>query len=709
MILLRSLKLNNFLSHKDTEISFPENSQISIEGPSGSGKSSIVDAIIWSLFGKGRSDNRNLIRSGQKEASVELELTNEQTIYKIIRTVNASGKQTVSVVFGKNDKELVPIAKTGLRDHQDWIEKELLHSSYALFINSIAYPQENTDNFVRQTASKRKDLLLEIARVGDYDVYYSRAKDKLKLIEESVIRAKTSLQMHQKNIVDYKDQVKDTKVLEDQIESIIGEIARKEFELNAIREKREIFGVFQRNKDILSSSIYELENNIRNCQEWINTRYTKIKELSNIDIKDIETHLEELKNLRIQLTELEEIERYNSIRQANLNTLILSKSPEFDYNEQIKNLNKQLIELLTHERTQCPDGKHCRCFAVGIEKRQDEIEKTLTLAMEKKARQEEIITEYNLKLSAIGPEKGDGKTYARILEVKKQIKELEKYESIKSNYEQRERLIKSIESEIESIRKDMNESALKIENAKEEIIKIESQIKELNFDGITIKQNEVSASLKDLESKQYLKGQELSVAKAAKNLIEKSELEIKKLVEEIQKSEEELECITLIKDALGSKGIKTIVVDYLIPRLEDTINDIIGQLSEFRVKLETQKQSVDGESVVEGLFISVFNERGEEFEFSNYSGGQKLKISVAISEALASIQKVGFRIFDEAFYGLDENSIDGFSSVIESLQSKFSQILCISHLRIIQDRFENKIVVSREGGISKINGTIKGV
>ena len=140
----------------------------------------------------------------------------------------------------------------------------------------------------------------------------------------------------------------------------------------------------------------------------------------------------------------------------------------------------------------------------------------------------------------------------------------------------------------------------------------------------------------------------------------------------------------------------------MIPQLEDAINNVLSKLSEFRVKLETQKDSADGENVIEGLFINIFNEEGDEYDFNNYSGGQKLKISVAISEALASIQKVGFRIFDEIFIGLDEESTDAFSSVVSSLQDRFPQILCISHLRMIQDKFEDKIYVKKVGGISTI-------
>jgi DNA repair exonuclease SbcCD ATPase subunit len=75
---------------------------------------------------------------------------------------------------------------------------------------------------------------------------------------------------------------------------------------------------------------------------------------------------------------------------------------------------------------------------------------------------------------------------------------------------------------------------------------------------------------------------------------------------------------------------------------------------------------------------------------------------VAIAEALATMQKSAFRIFDEVFVGLDTESIEGFNEVILSLQDKFSQVLCISHLQAIQDSFEEKLSVVKEGDTSTV-------
>ena len=93
---------------------------------------------------------------------------------------------------------------------------------------------------------------------------------------------------------------------------------------------------------------------------------------------------------------------------------------------------------------------------------------------------------------------------------------------------------------------------------------------------------------------------------------------------------------------------------------------------------------------------------GNQFEFSSYSGGEKLKVTVAISEALASLQKCGFRMMDEVFVGLDEESVEHFAEVMNQLQEKFKQIICISHLRTIKDLFDQKVEIIKINGTSKI-------
>jgi DNA repair exonuclease SbcCD ATPase subunit len=185
-------------------------------------------------------------------------------------------------------------------------------------------------------------------------------------------------------------------------------------------------------------------------------------------------------------------------------------------------------------------------------------------------------------------------------------------------------------------------------------------------------------------------------------IAEKKDL-ISNIEKENSKINNEIELLTLIKTAFGSSGVKTIVIDYIIPQFEERINEILSRLSDFRIELETNRKDVSGEKDIDGLFINIYNESSEKFDFDSYSGGERLKIIVAISEALAEIQNFGFRILDELFIGLDEESIDSFAEVVNKLQDRFSQLICISHLRTIKDSFSDRITVNKINGISTIS------
>jgi DNA repair exonuclease SbcCD ATPase subunit len=185
---------------------------------------------------------------------------------------------------------------------------------------------------------------------------------------------------------------------------------------------------------------------------------------------------------------------------------------------------------------------------------------------------------------------------------------------------------------------------------------------------------------------------------------ETAELEAEKsdIIKTNHNKKETLSGLELLRDAMGANGIKAIVIDYLIPQLESKINVILSQLSDFRVKLETQQGGIGEDVVLEGLFINIINDQGEELEFANYSGGERLKIIVAISEALADIQRVNFRVMDELFLGLDEESTEKFAEVMGVMGQRFGQLICISHLRNIKDLFYDKLSVVKTNGVSTV-------
>jgi exonuclease SbcC len=187
MIILKKIHLKNFLSHSDTILELKENEKLLLDGKSGAGKSSIIDSLVWALYGRGRSENRSLIKKGKKYTSISVLLSCNNIIYNVTRSITNTGKHDLLVTYKKaTGKRFLPVEASGIKNLQEYIEKQILHSSYLLFLNSIIYPQDNVDNFVKQSAARRKEIILEIVNASDYDKYYEKAKDKVRELETTI-------------------------------------------------------------------------------------------------------------------------------------------------------------------------------------------------------------------------------------------------------------------------------------------------------------------------------------------------------------------------------------------------------------------------------------------------------------------------------------------------------------------------------------------
>ena len=196
---------------------------------------------------------------------------------------------------------------------------------------------------------------------------------------------------------------------------------------------------------------------------------------------------------------------------------------------------------------------------------------------------------------------------------------------------------------------------------------------------------------------------EIMIAEKAIKETSEMEKEIEVLRKEYEKKTKNLDALENLKDAFGPTGIKTIMIDMLVPQLEDSVNNILSRLSDFRVKIDTQKSGIGKDVVLEGLWITIINEMGEEMSFENYSGGERIAITMSINEALASISRVGLRCLDETIIALDDTKVSKFLEVLAEIQKDVAQVICISHIDEVKNFYNDKIEIIKING----NSTIK--
>lgn len=701
MLILEKLTLNNFISHEKTEISFKENDKVLLDGKSGAGKSSIVEGITWCLYGKGRSDNnRGLIKNGKSSARVVLTMDDDGLKYRIERTVTRAGKNTLKVSSGKTLSSLKHIGVTGMKAIQSYLEKKILKSSYLLFINSISYPQDNSDNFVKQTASRRKDILLEIVNASVYDEYYEKTRVKLReSVEEYNVKKAEIEALKPADTELYKKIPKKKKQLREDIEKFTKELDSKKDifkdltdEVNKLEVKEAMLQIISSNMDSNESDIEKEKNNLSQLK-------TERNELAD---RDFDKEIEEIGDIepkKKKLLEYREVEKaiYNWDRKTL--ELMNEKPGAREYDKEIEEVNRQMIGMLSKKIELCPElNKECPIIIKDRDTQVSELGERLKKIQSDKDDYLYLLDLYIEKRKKIGD---------RPVEPTKNVNELA--ESLKRD-----------EDKITSVENDKKHALEMKDRIVKQLDGIKLKISELEKKNVELKKEVVDSSKgKIMEIKDTLRAMESDLYQCEKSLTDsklelgitvdaekkykESEGKSKVLKKEVKVIKKNIEGLELLKDAFSATGIKAIIIDYIIPRLEDKVNDILKMLSDFTIRFDTQRKGVKEDIVKEGLFINIFNEKGEELDFENYSGGERIKIIVAISEALSELQNFGFRVLDEIFTALDEESTENFKEVIDALHIRFSQTLCITHLRNIKDLFDKKLIISKTDGTSVID------
>jgi exonuclease SbcC len=169
---IQTLEVENFMPYRDpVTLDFRDLSLFAIVGETGSGKSSIVDAICYALYGRIpriRTENgqrENIISRGAKQFHVGLTFDLGGATYKIIRQGTAT-REDVQVF--KDGDQLNQLLKK--KDADRYIEETLLHMNFDIFTRIIVLPQGQFDRFLKpDTPRARRDILISLLSLDIYE------------------------------------------------------------------------------------------------------------------------------------------------------------------------------------------------------------------------------------------------------------------------------------------------------------------------------------------------------------------------------------------------------------------------------------------------------------------------------------------------------------------------------------------------------------
>lgn len=167
------LTLRNFLSYGESvePIEFDGIHVACLCGQNGNGKSALLDAITWALWGQARSNAADdLVRLGQASMQVELEFLLDGQHFRVIRKRNRGKNSQSDLQFQmrQSDGQWRALTGQGVRGTQERIT-QILRMDYETFINSAFILQGRADEFARKTPGDRKRILGEILSLSVYD------------------------------------------------------------------------------------------------------------------------------------------------------------------------------------------------------------------------------------------------------------------------------------------------------------------------------------------------------------------------------------------------------------------------------------------------------------------------------------------------------------------------------------------------------------
>ncbi len=176
-----SLSLSNFLSYRDAAPTLHlEGIRVAcLCGPNGNGKSALLDAVTWALWGKARGQrHEQLLHHGQTEMQVELVFDVGSERYRVSRRYsharrNPQSSLELAVQIAGGDFRAI----TGdtIRATEGQIER-LINMDYGTFVNSAFLVQGRADEFTMATPGVRKDVLAKVLGLGRYDEFADRAR-----------------------------------------------------------------------------------------------------------------------------------------------------------------------------------------------------------------------------------------------------------------------------------------------------------------------------------------------------------------------------------------------------------------------------------------------------------------------------------------------------------------------------------------------------
>ena len=199
------LTVKNFLCYRDNTPTLDlENVHLAcLCGDNGHGKSALLDAITFALWGSSRLGDRNhddLIHKGQSDMLVELEFESAGERYRVARRRakgRSQGRTGLEFFIRNSAGDWRGITGNTVRDTQDFIN-ERIRMDHETFVNTAFLRQGDADRFTTSKPADRKRILAEVLDLSYYDQLEQRARNRVSELRLETQRLEADIEIRER-------------------------------------------------------------------------------------------------------------------------------------------------------------------------------------------------------------------------------------------------------------------------------------------------------------------------------------------------------------------------------------------------------------------------------------------------------------------------------------------------------------------------------
>ena len=675
---IESIKIKNIRSIKSLDVTFPLSS-ILLYGDIGSGKSSVLKAVEFALFGtlnaadlKGES----LLRRGENKGSVELTFSIDGVEYTVIRGLSKSKKGNISQTKGA----LIEDGKETSYSVKELRKKvlELLNYSVSRYENAqkipifrytVYTPQESIKEILQANPSERFEILKDVFGIEKYeialrnvDVLGSYLRDQLNECQGKLKQIGEPEELVPQKESELKDQDQKIKKLEQDITEKSKEVTNLKRNQQEIEKELEEFS--QRLIEIQNKEkiIKEAQESKANNEQKLKNRAKELKENSeelskisefSIDFKESQEELEN--RVKVKRKEITENEKEKAVMSKSIN----------DIDKLLKEGKCSLCGQEIHEKSR---------FEKELKKSNKHIE-LLTNKIESSTKEIEILEKKLKDLIEFTQNKARKELYEKLID------------GIKKNEEEIKTQIKEIELKINENQKEIEDALKKFK------IKNLEKFKEMD-NKIRNRLNETKDRLEKVQSEESALKIELSAENKTLEYIKKELEELKKVIDLKKDLKEKVENFNSLKDWI-KEAFPVLIRDIEREILSSSARQFNEYFKDwFNLLIDQENIEVE---IRPDDFEPVIMVNGYESPFLDMSGGEKSALSLAyrlalnkiINERYQEVKTSDLLILDEPTDGFSQQQINKMQDLFDSLDSK--QLIIISHDRAL-DSFVTDIL-----------------